>query len=53
MARCKLHKKNGYPNQRTAIRQAIKWSGVRGTPLRVYFDPSCKSYHLTKKESWH
>ena len=41
--------KNAYRSERAAIGSALRCSGKRGTPLRVYYDRSCGCYHLTSK----
>lgn len=46
---CATCKKKAYPNERTAIRFALRYSYKRGVPLRVYRAP-CGSLHLTSKE---
>lgn len=35
-----------------AIKAALSYSRKRGTPLRMYWHHSCKSYHLTKNAKW-
>ena len=54
MTKCPRHQKNVYPSYSAALRSALRATRKRGTPLRIYFDSQCGSYHLTsrKKLGW-
>lgn len=39
-------------SQGSAIKAALSYSRKRGTALRYYRCPSCKSFHLTSKPRW-
>lgn len=47
---CAKCKKKAYPNERIAIRFALRYSYRRAVPLRVYHNPACGAWHLTHKE---
>lgn len=49
MKKCSLHEKDKHPSSLSAIKAALRCSRKRGTPLRVYYDKSCGSWHLTSK----
>lgn len=46
---CEKHGKNAYPTYSAALRSALRATKKRGTPLRIYFDSQCGSWHATKK----
>jgi hypothetical protein len=45
---CKVQSKQSYPTRTAAIKAALSYSKRRGTPLRVYYHPECKAFHLTR-----
>ena len=47
---CQRHGKNAYPSYSVALRSALRATTKRGTPLRIYFDSQCGSFHITKRE---
>ena len=47
---CEKHGKNAYPSYSVALRSALRATKRRGTPLRIYFDSQCGSFHITKRE---
>lgn len=51
LTHCQVCGKKAYPDQRTAIRFALRYSMRRGTPLRVYREPKCGHLHLTSRPS--
>jgi hypothetical protein len=44
--------KRRHINELSAIAAAIRLSGARATPLRVYRCPDCAGWHLTKRRTW-
>lgn len=52
LPKCEQSGKFKYPSELAAIRRAIRSSAKRGTPLRVYRCPACRSFHLTKKKQF-
>lgn len=44
--------KRAYSSEDAAIHAALKYSGKRGTPLRVYHHKECGHWHLTSKPAW-
>jgi hypothetical protein len=46
---CPIHKKLAYRSYGAACAAAGAYSTKRDTPLRVYHDASCCSYHLSSR----
>lgn len=45
-------KKRSYKTRREVIAACLRANKRTGTPMRPYFCPDCKAYHMTKEKRW-